>query len=83
MGQSSAKSRFVICIPNEGNEDIVAGKVYQVLEDEKAAQVGYIRVIDESGKDYLYPADYFVSITLPQAAERALFTSSSEELLEG
>jgi hypothetical protein len=50
--------------------------VYRVLPDEAAAEDGYVRVIDESGEDYLYPADYFVPIELPQAAEKALLSAA-------
>lgn len=47
-------------------------KVYQVLPDESAAKDDYIRVVDESGEDYLYPSSYFVFVEIPQAAERTL-----------
>lgn len=66
-------TRFVICLRNEDSDDLVLGKVYQVMEDEMAARDNYIRVVDESGEDYLYPANFFVSIELPRLAERALF----------
>jgi hypothetical protein len=46
--------------------------VYQVLPDEDAEREGYIRVIDESGEDYLYPESYFVRVQLPQEAEKAI-----------
>jgi len=59
---------------------LVLGRVYQVLPDESAANDSYIRVVDESGEDYLYPADYFVSITLPEAAEGALLVTTSSYL---
>jgi hypothetical protein len=77
MRQESTERRFVICIRNEGSEDLEVGKVYQVLADASAARDNYIRVVDESGEDYLYPADYFVPIALPQEAERALLAVSS------
>lgn len=70
--------RFVICIRNNDSEDLEPGKVYQVLADERAAKDDYIRVIDESGEDYLYPQDFFVSIELPRAAERALFSVAGD-----
>ena len=70
------KRRFVICIRNDGSEDLEVGKVYQVLADEAAARDGYVRVIDESGEDYLYPGAFFVPIALPEEAERALTASS-------
>lgn len=45
-------------------------KIYQVLPDDKAAKHQLIRVIDESGEDYLYPIDFFVPINVPAAAEK-------------
>ena len=64
---------YVICLRNDDSEDLQLGKVFQVMTDEIAARDDYIRVVDESGEDYLYPANYFTSIELPRAAERALF----------
>lgn len=65
-------TRFAICLKNKGCEDLVVRKVYPVLQDERAEKEKYLRVIDESGEDYLYPASYFFVIELPQKAERAL-----------
>ena len=76
MKRRRAEPRFVICIRNEDCEDLEPRKVYQVLPDDTAAEDGYIRVIDESGEDYLYPADYFVPIELPRAAEKALMSAA-------
>jgi len=67
------KSYFVICIQNEGYEvSLEKGKVYQIKEYEKTDRKNYIRIIDESGEDYLFPKEYFVSIRLPKAAQKAL-----------
>jgi|SRR5215468_11404054 len=63
---------FAICVANQGAEDLEVRKVYRVLQDKAAATTGYMRVIDESGEDYLYPADYFVLVKLPEKARRAL-----------
>ena len=65
-------TRFVICLKNKGSEDLIVRKVYQVLPDERAEKKGLLRVIDESGEDYLYPTSYFFAIDLPQKVERAL-----------
>ena len=64
--------KFAICLRNEDSEDLEPRKIYQVLPDDSAAEEGYIRVIDDSGEDYLYPADYFIQIELPQEVEQAL-----------
>ncbi|MFH1564073.1 MAG: hypothetical protein ABIF11_11770 [Nitrospirota bacterium] len=74
MKQLKKESQFAICIHNEDCEDLGIGKVYQLLSDEYASKDGYIRLVDESGEDYLYPADYFVPIVLPQSAERVLLS---------
>jgi len=65
-------SRFVICVRNEGSEDLEPRKIYQVLPDRSAVREGLVRVIDESGEDYLYPADYFVPVRLPIALAEKL-----------
>ena len=66
------KKQFAICVRNEGVEDLEIRRVYQILLDARAAKDGYVRVVDESGEDYLYPADYFVPVELSREAERAL-----------
>ena len=76
MKRRKVEPRFVICIRNEDCEDLEPRKVYRVLPDEAAAEDGYIRVIEESGEDYLYPQEYFVPIELPQAAEKALLSAA-------
>jgi hypothetical protein len=70
------KARFVICLKNEECEDLEPRKIYQVLPDPLAAKDGYIRVVDESGEDYLYPQDYFLPIELPQAVQKALLSAA-------
>ncbi len=62
---------FAICVENRGADDLDLRKVYRVLRDENAATSGHMRVIDDSGEDYLYPADYFVFVDLPHKAKRA------------
>jgi hypothetical protein len=51
-------------------EDLEARKVYQILPDREAAREGYIRIVDESGEDYVYPSDLFVPVRLPAAVVR-------------
>ena len=66
------KSGFVLCLRDDGCDDLEVRKVYQSLMDRSAIEEGYLRVIDESGEDYLYPADYFVTIELPDAVAKSL-----------
>ncbi len=68
----SKKQEFAICLANEGFDDLEVWKVYRVLPDSKAAGVGCIRVIDESGEDYLYPADRFAVVDLPNIVRSRL-----------
>jgi hypothetical protein len=70
------KKQYAICIRNEGAEDLEIRKIYQILPDARAAKDKHFWVIDESGEDYLYPADYFVLLTLPREVERALSAPS-------
>ena len=77
MKRRTAQPQFVLCIRNEDCEDLELRKLYQILPDESAATGGYMRVIDESGEDYLYPADYFIALDLPQPAKRALLSSTA------
>jgi len=68
-----AAARFGLCIRNTGYPaSLELRKVYRLLSDELAAKHRQVRVIDESGEDYLYPEAYFVPIKLPQSAERAV-----------
>jgi hypothetical protein len=64
------KLQFVICIANKGcSASLELRKIYQVIPDKNAGELNQKRVIDESGEDYLYPADFFVPVQLPRAVE--------------
>ncbi len=67
---------FALCIENKECEDLEKRKIYRVLPDNKAAKEGFIRVIDESGEDYLYPQSYFVLVELTKEAQNALLLAS-------
>lgn len=69
-------ARFVLCVRNKDYPaSLELRKVYRLLPDEQAVRNNQLRVIDESGEDYLYPEEYFVPIKLPQAAERAVLNA--------
>jgi hypothetical protein len=72
MLKSKKHVEFAICVASEGYDDVEVWKVYQVLPDAKAAVVGCIRVIDESGEDYLYPADRFAAVDIPKIVRSRL-----------
>jgi len=63
--------QFVLCIDNSGYPaSLVPRKVYRTLPDDEAVNQDLVRVIDESGDDYLYPADRFVNVELSEEAQR-------------
>jgi len=71
MPQTEPTGPFLLCVRNEGYPaSLEVRKVYQALPDPVAASRGFVRVIDESGEDYLYPSECFVAVELPQAAAR-------------
>jgi hypothetical protein len=64
--------RFVLCLNNKGYAASLENrKIYVAISDKVAEQRGFIRVFDESGEDYLFPAGRFVAIEVPQAARQA------------
>jgi hypothetical protein len=70
--------RFVVCIKNKGYEaSLELCKFYRLVPDQNAERRGYLRIIDESGEDYGYSADRFLSIELPKPVERALLKAAS------
>ncbi len=66
------KWRYVICLHNDGAEDLEVRKLYEVIQDAASAQRGYMRVVDESGEDYLYPEEFFAAADVPEETQRAL-----------
>ncbi|HEX8202560.1 MAG TPA: hypothetical protein VF590_18930 [Isosphaeraceae bacterium] len=72
MPPSETSPQYLLCVKNEAYPtSLERRKVYLALPDPIAAERGFVRVIDESGEDYLYPALYFVAVELPQAAASA------------
>ena len=71
--------RFVVCIDNSDyRASLELHKIYQVLPDQRAAVDDYLRVVDESGEDYLYSAKRFVPVELPQRVERSVARVTKE-----
>lgn len=78
MSADRESINYVLCIDDGGYpESLEVRKVYAVLLDEKAAVNKYIRVIDETGEDYLYPEKYFVAVDVPEHAARVMLDHSS------
>ncbi len=73
----NAEPNFVVCINNSAYPaSLELHKIYRVVPDEEAAQDGDIRIIDESGEDYLYAAEWFVPINVPHDVEMSLLKTS-------
>lgn len=65
--------RYVVCLENKGYPaSLETRKVYRSLSDSKAQRAGLVRVVDESGEDYLYPNRWFVRVSVPSAATKVL-----------
>ena len=70
-------SEFVVCINNlDYPASLELHKIYRVLVDKDATEEEDIRIIDESGEDYIYPSSYFVPIQVPQTVEESLRKST-------
>ena len=70
---SRRANSFAVCIRNEGYEvALELRKIYQVIPDTSAERHQLLKVIDESGEDYLYPQSFFLPIELPKAVEKAV-----------
>ncbi len=69
--------QYVVCVKNRGySASLERNKIYVALPDPEAEAEGDVRVVDESGEDYLFPADYFVAIEVPEAVEASLRKAS-------
>jgi hypothetical protein len=66
-------AEFAVCVANPGHPaSLELHKIYRVVPDVDAARDGDLRIVDESGEDYLYPADWFASVDLPGRVRNSL-----------
>ncbi|UCH98652.1 MAG: hypothetical protein JSV88_10730 [Candidatus Aminicenantes bacterium] len=71
----NSQLNYVLCVRNDDCEDLEVRKIYKVLPDKRASKDGYLRIVDESGEDYLYPESYFLFIELPHKARELIFAA--------
>ncbi len=72
MVQERSEKQFVVCVDNRGYQaSLEPRKIYEVIPDKTASRRALIRVIDESGEDYLYPRKLFVPIDVPKSIEKS------------
>jgi hypothetical protein len=70
------KRQLVLCLKNDGYEvSLERRKIYKRIPDREAEMHGQLRVVDESGEDYLYPADFFAAVSLPPRLRRAVLAA--------
>ncbi|HRQ31798.1 MAG TPA: hypothetical protein PLM89_01690 [Anaerolineales bacterium] len=70
------KNQYALCINNKDYEaSLIPRKIYEIIPDRRAEQDDFVRVIDESGEDYLYHVSHFVFLELPVEVEQALVTA--------
>ena len=76
MAKSQAK-QLVVCVGNDGfKASLEKRKIYVALRDAAADKHGLLRIVDESGDDYLYPKTFFRAIALPQSVKKAVLSAA-------
>jgi hypothetical protein len=76
MSKTQAK-QLVVCVENDGHPaSLEKRKIYVALRDATAEKHGLLRIVDESGEDYLYPKTFFRSIALPQSVRKAVLAAA-------
>jgi hypothetical protein len=77
VGDKEQSVKFAVCVDNDGYPaSLELHKIYRVMPDEDAESDGDLRIVDESGEDYLYAAERFILLELPQAVEKSLLHSA-------
>ena len=69
---AKGRARFIVCVDRGGNEDLQVGRIYRVLPDARARQLHYVRIVDDSEEDYLYPSRLFLAFHAPPSLRQAL-----------
>lgn len=77
MQMTENQRGFAICVRSEGYEDLEVWKIYRVLSDSEATEVGCLRVVAESGEDYLYPVDRFVAVEFSEEVRARLLAAGA------
>lgn len=80
MPKQKPLPHFAICIKTDDSDLITPRMIYEILPDESAAKSSYVRVVDNEGEDYLYPAGYFIAVDFPQVIQQALLHVSRPAL---
>ena len=77
MKKNTNQKHFALCIDNTAfKASLVPGKVYRILKDARASKDDLVRIVDESGEDYIYPASWFIAVELPSAARESFLEAA-------
>ncbi len=74
--KNDLSTKFAICIDTDDPDLLTPRMVYQVLPDDNAAKSGFLRIVDNEGEDYLYPAKFFVPVDFPQPVREAILRTN-------
>jgi hypothetical protein len=74
--KAATSLRFAVCVKSDDPDLLTPCRIYRVLLDKSAAKSEYLRIIDNEGEDYLYPANYFLFVDLPRKVEQALLEAA-------
>ena len=74
------KRRYVICLRTNGAGDLEVRKLYEVIDDAASEQRGHLRIVDESGEDYVYPEEFFAAVEVSEETERALASAARVQI---
>jgi hypothetical protein len=80
MADPHVRPVFAVCVADDGCDDLSAGMLYRLLPDDSAAAEGLLRVVDDSGEDYLYPASRFVVVQVPPSEEERVLAVASANI---
>jgi hypothetical protein len=74
--KTQSKKQLAVCIRTDDPDLLTPRRIYEIMPDRDAAKSRYLRVIDNEGEDYLYPASYFVFVEFPPAIRQAIAKAS-------
>jgi hypothetical protein len=77
MAKPHNRPIFAVCVANDGCDDLTTGMLYRVLPDAAGSEENLLRIVDDSGEDYLYPANRFVVVRVPRSEEQRLLAVAS------
>lgn len=81
MATSKIPPQLAICIQSDDPDLLTPRMIYEILPDKSAARSNHVRVVDNEGEDYLYPADYFLFVKFPRAIKKTLLKTPSRHVV--